>query len=244
MHKKEFAYIAIIAALLVHLVVLVVMNFVTLGEHHPEVVFVPVEMAEIEEVLEEKTLEELITERIQQDVANLVADANADQSMDRRNLVSRNQQERIDRQVDEELDELASNTFAEAERRRQEQLLDDEQERREDQIDTDHLDKFEYYNQSYNGNVTGEVNVPGREVRYLHIPGYKCKGGGMVVINVVVDRNGGVIEADLDLQHSEFSGEECIPQEALASALKSKFYVKSSAPKRSTGTITYRFVPQ
>jgi outer membrane biosynthesis protein TonB len=85
--------------------------------------------------------------------------------------------------------------------------------------------------------------LPGREARFIHIPGYKCKGGGVVKVIIVVNPTGQVVEANIDPTSSSYSG-DCLPTEALSSARKSVFFVKSDAPKRQTGSITFRFIPQ
>ena len=243
MKGTQFTYIAIIVTLLLHVVILAVLNYVPLGNTAPAPEYIAMDMMEVVEEIEERTLEEILAERIEQDIANLVADANAESSSERRNYMSESQRNRISDEVDQELQDLADQTFEAAAERRSDDPNEDPSESNPDELNTDNLDKYEYYGQSYNGNVTGEVNVPGREVRKLHIPGYKCKGGGVVVIKINVDINGNVTEAEIDPARSSFTG-ECIPEEAVSSALKSKFFVKSSAPKKSPGTITYRFIPQ
>lgn len=242
MNRKTFTYQAIILALLLHAVALGVLNFIPYQKAEEKVEFIAVDFTEIEEMQEEKTLEEMLAERIEQNVANLVSDANAEQTDQRRNFISQRQQERIDQMVEAELKKLESETFEGLEEiRGNEEANNQADEVIPDQIQD--LDSYDYYGKSYNGSVTGEVDVPGREVRYLHIPGYKCKGGGTVVLNISVDREGVVTEAEIDMTRSSFSG-DCIPGEALNGALSSRFFVKSDAPKKSPGTITYRFIPQ
>lgn len=243
MKRKDFTYQAIILALLIHVVILGAMHFVPLSEVPQETTYVAVDMAVFEEMPEERTLEEIIAERIQQDVANLISDANSEQSADRRSFVSQRQQERINQQVEQELRALEQETFDGLAEERAENQTDDPQEATDTDIPDQPLDSYDYYGKSYNGNVTAEVDVPGREVRYLHIPGYKCKGGGKVVVTINVDQKGKVTEAEIDAARSSYTG-DCIPSEAVNAALKSIFFVQSSAPKRSPGTITFRFIPQ
>lgn len=247
MKRKDFKYIAIIAALAIHAIVLAVLNYVPTQRIEQQTEYLSVEMAEFEELPEEKTLEELLASRIREDVANLVSNASAERSNERRSYTSRSQTERAEREVSEELDNFAQEEFERVRQERARREAENPQENtapHDDQmLSQEELDAYDYHGESYNGKVTGEVDVPGREIRYLHIPGYKCQGGGVVVLNIVVDRAGEVIEAEIDTGRSSFTG-DCIPSEATNSALKSKFFRKSDGPKRSVGTITYRFIPQ
>lgn len=94
------------------------------------------------------------------------------------------------------------------------------------------------------GNVTVSFSLaaPLRHAVRLPVPAYKCAGGGTVVVEIDVDRNGGVLSAAVDKGRS--SGDECMVTAALEMALRSRFNVDSSAPRRQTGSITYVFVPQ
>jgi hypothetical protein len=245
--RADFKYLAIITALALHAIVLAILNYVPMQHVDQELDYMPVDMAEFEELPEEKTLEEILAERIQEDVANLVADANTERSSQRESYSSRRQEQRAEQEVDQELEDFAREEFERVrqERAQREAANPDEDVAPDDdrKLTQEELDAYDYHGQSYNGKVTGEVNVPGREVRYLHIPGYKCRGGGVVVLNIIVDRAGDVIEAEIDPARSNYSG-DCMPSEALSSAQKSKFFKKSDGPKRSAGTITYRFIPQ
>lgn len=247
MSRRDYTYISIIAVLAIHAIVLTVLNFVPVQRVERTTEYVPVDMAEFEETPEERTLEEILAERIQEDVANLTANANTKRSNERKSYSSRRQEQRAEKEVNEELKDFADKEFElarqEREQRQATQQSEETPPENKQQLTQEELDAYDYHGQSYNGKVTGEVDVPGREIRYLHIPGYKCIGGGVVVLNILVDREGNVVEAVIDPARSSFSG-DCIPSEATGSALKSKFFKKSAAPKRTAGTITYRFVPQ
>lgn len=250
MKARERTYIAIILALAVHAIVLLILHEFPRIHKIEQTFFAEVdliEFPEIEEEAETHTLEELIAERIQQDVANLVADANSERTDQRSNFMSQAARDRIAKSVEGELKEFERQAFENAAERRSERATDTPP------VDGDAgegsagneapLDKYDYLGKSYNGNVTAEYDVPGREARKLHIPGYKCKGGGVVKIDIVVNPTGEVIEAQINTAASAYSG-ECLPTEALNSARKSVFFVKSGSPKRMSGSITFRFIPQ
>ncbi|QLG45670.1 hypothetical protein [Costertonia aggregata] len=69
-------------------------------------------------------------------------------------------------------------------------------------------------------------------------PIYTCIEGGKVVINIEVNSNGDVIEADFNAKSSGTSN-GCLVDNAIAYALKAKF--NSASKKVQKGTITYLF---
>ncbi|WP_295940222.1 energy transducer TonB [uncultured Alistipes sp.] len=93
--------------------------------------------------------------------------------------------------------------------------------------------------------VKGRVTVsfsltnPVRTSRRLHVPAYKCEGGGEVVVEITVNRAGDVVNAKV-----QSGGDDCMRSSALNSARSSRFNIDDSAPARQTGTITYIFIPQ
>lgn len=87
--------------------------------------------------------------------------------------------------------------------------------------------------------VSFSISNPTRYSRFLYKPAYRCEGGGEVVVDVVVDRGGNVLQAK-----AQSGGNECMREAATSSALISKFDINQSAPERQFGTITYIFIPQ
>ncbi len=102
--------------------------------------------------------------------------------------------------------------------------------------------------QARDARVSGGVTVsfsladPVRHAVKLPVPAYKCAGGGRVVVEVVVSRNGDVLSANVDKSRS--TADDCMTSAALEMALRARFNVDASAPSRHSGTITYAFVPQ
>jgi hypothetical protein len=76
----------------------------------------------------------------------------------------------------------------------------------------------------------------------LPIPVYLAEGGGEVVVDIMVDRDGRVIEADprANAKITDLT----ILAYAKQAAEKTLFNSDPSAPQRQKGTITYIFVPQ
>lgn len=90
------------------------------------------------------------------------------------------------------------------------------------------------------GNVTVSYDLAGRTATYLHVPAYQCREGGTVVVGITVNRNGVVIDAEVE----KASPGECIAERALQAARSSSFNADGNAPERQHGTITYVFVAQ
>ncbi len=252
MKRRERIYIAIIAALLIHALVLVMLHEIPHRRAVAPTIYSEVDLIQPIEDLEsepEKTLEQTLADRIREDVANLVADANAEKSSERRSTISQQSRNRIAEEVERDLRALERETFEGLEQKRREQQASNQESLENGGTESasgnesSAQEQYDYFGKAYNGNVTAEYDLPGREARSIHIPGYKCKGGGTVRVNIAVNQTGQVVEASIDLQHSSYSG-DCLPTEALNSARKSVFFVKSEAPKKQVGSITYRFIPQ
>lgn len=91
------------------------------------------------------------------------------------------------------------------------------------------------------GSVTVSFSLtnPVRHSRYLHIPAYLCEAGGVVVVQITVNRGGEVVAARV-----REGGDACMRDTALRAARESLFNIDQAAPERQTGTITYTFIPQ
>ena len=82
---------------------------------------------------------------------------------------------------------------------------------------------------------------PVRHHRDLYVPAYRAKGGGVVVVDVWLDRNGTVTNARI-----ASSTNPELNSQALAAAKHSRtlFRIDNTAPQSHRGTITYTFVAQ
>ena len=76
----------------------------------------------------------------------------------------------------------------------------------------------------------------------MPIPIFKCEFGGKVVVNVIVNRKGRVVKAEV--VDAESRKDDCLREVAVDAALSSEFNVDENAPERQAGTITYNFVKQ
>jgi hypothetical protein len=94
------------------------------------------------------------------------------------------------------------------------------------------------------GNGTGKSHnepylLTGRKVLNKPIPEYNCNELGRVIIQIVVDRDGNVIEANLG--KGSTTNAECLVSAAKEAALKTKWNKDENAFERHIGKITYNF---
>lgn len=77
----------------------------------------------------------------------------------------------------------------------------------------------------------------------LPIPIYTCPDGGSVTVEITVDTNGKVIDADVKAVESN-TDDYCLKEAALKAAKKSTFTYNEDSPSEQKGTITYIFTSQ
>jgi len=84
-------------------------------------------------------------------------------------------------------------------------------------------------------------NLPGRHYIELPIPIYKCEGSGTVVINIVVNQRGDIVDSKQDASSSQ---DPCLAEAAAGALKKTRFNPDDRAEPRQAGTITFHFVAQ
>lgn len=91
------------------------------------------------------------------------------------------------------------------------------------------------------GYVTVRLDIknPTRTERNLQVPAFQCEGGGEVIVEVEVGRDGKVYGAKVIS-----GGDDYMRQIALRAARSSTVNIDPNAPERHKGTITYIFIPQ
>ncbi len=107
-----------------------------------------------------------------------------------------------------------------------------------------HYEGEKIENRKVRGNVTVSFSLD-NPVRYavrMPVPAYMCEGGGEVVVDVVVNASGEVIDCKVNEALSEKN--PCLREAALSKAGSSLFNADPSAPARQRGTISYLFVAQ
>jgi len=93
----------------------------------------------------------------------------------------------------------------------------------------------------YKGQTTVSYDLSGRRHTWMPVPAYKCREGGTIVVNIVVNGNGYVVSADIDKIKSN-SDASCLVEAAKRDAERSRF--NESTTTRQQGSITYIFLPQ
>lgn len=108
--------------------------------------------------------------------------------------------------------------------------------------------RYEGEDEANSKRIRGKVTVsyslgnPLRHALRMPVPSYMCEGGGQVVVNIVVDRDGYVLSAKVNERESEKN--ECLREAALQKAEESVFNANVDAPAKQHGTIEYLFISQ
>ena len=93
----------------------------------------------------------------------------------------------------------------------------------------------------YKGETTVSYELSGRRHTRMSLPVYKCRSGGKIVVDIVVNNYGYVLTAEINTVKSQ-SDDACLIDAAKRAAIVSRFTVASQA--RQQGTITYIFQAQ
>ena len=94
----------------------------------------------------------------------------------------------------------------------------------------------------YSGPSVLSYNLDGRKKIHLANPAYRCYGGGQVTVIIFVNRNGNVVNAQINETVS--ANDKCLREYALRAARQSKFEKSITAPERQAGEIVYQFIAQ
>lgn len=153
-------------------------------------------------------------------------------------------EQQIQEQVEKELREFEAEEFAKLKKEKVKDIIVDKTKTTEDGFNTeDAKTENTATSHSFAGSVTAEWYLTQRGKEKLLKPSYVCKGGGKVKVNIIVDREGLVIEASINKKES-FYKESCIGENALAYAKKCRFSVSTVAPVQQEGWILYTFIAQ
>lgn len=104
--------------------------------------------------------------------------------------------------------------------------------------------KYEEERKEYTGPTNITYYLKNRYDRYLHVPVYKCMGGGKVVLSIVVDQKGYVVSSKVEKVASDSNEPDCLIRTAEDALSRSRFNTDFNAENRQEGRITYLFVPQ
>ncbi len=95
-------------------------------------------------------------------------------------------------------------------------------------------------NIEYSGKSSVYYKLKGRRKLYLPIPVFKCENEGKVVVQILVARNGRVLNAEV----KGIQNDKCLVEAAIQAAKRTRFNSSSKAPAKQTGSITYHFIHQ
>ena len=243
--REQFVWQAAVGALSVHVVVLLAASMWGGLPGGHRTAYAEIEFADFALPEQTQTMEEAVRERMESRmdaVRNAAADVRADRSDDIRS--SRAESERMAEEVEAELRAFEQSAFDELAEGRGNGEVPDPRDNRQDRGSVD--DRYEGWDARYDGQVTAEFDLDGRRALGLDIPGYRCRGGGVVVVTIGVAPGGEVISAVVSAVTTT-GGEgmsECLSEESLRSARRCRFQSLAGAPKRQEGTLTYRFIAQ
>ena len=231
---------AAIAALLVHVVALGILDRwgrLPAAEAQPyaQVAFEDLETRTIEEAVRDR-LEARMNERI----TNVSADARARTGENVRSSLA--EREALSEEVEAELRAFEQAAFDALSEGR----TDPSQGVSRPDRDEGPIEHYDGWDERVAGQVTAEYDLEGRKALNLNIPGYRCRGGGVVRLAIVVSPGGNVMEAAV-LSTTSDGGEVmavCFETEALRSVRQCRFQSKAEAPRRQSGTLSYRFIAQ
>ncbi len=97
--------------------------------------------------------------------------------------------------------------------------------------------------QNVEGPTTIYYELEGRHHLYLPSPVYLCEGGGVIKVEIDVNRSGYVIRSRL-LTPVPDENRKCLARAAIESAGRTRFNPSMKAQELQKGTITYHFMPQ
>lgn len=95
----------------------------------------------------------------------------------------------------------------------------------------------------YSGPSSVYYSLEGRHKIYLPIPVFKCEGDGLVVVQIVVNQAGRVIQSTI-LEKESGVQDDCLFEAALIASRKTRFNVSTTSPQQQIGKITYQFIKQ
>lgn len=93
----------------------------------------------------------------------------------------------------------------------------------------------------HTGATTVSYELSGRRHTYMPAPVYKCRSGGTISVDIVVNSNGYVLTAEINKSKSD-SDDPCLVEAARRDAERSRFNQATLA--RQQGSITYIFQAQ
>jgi len=228
---------ALIFTLSVHAVALLTLTQFTVREKAPAATI----YAELEFFEPIPTVDEEIptfSERLDEKIANLRADASSESSSEARSTgLTAAERAAMEADIASELANLESSELA--------RLAADTKEfdtvGLPSESDDKQVDTLDDWDKQYDGPVTVRFDLKDRSPSHLDVPGYQCRGRADIEVAIVVAPSGKVLSAKVI---SGATSGSCFALAAIRSAEASRFLPSSTAPRRQSGTLSYAFVAQ
>lgn len=110
------------------------------------------------------------------------------------------------------------------------------------EVTTEGMERDSIRNVIYSGKSNIHYYLENRYHLRLPVPVYLAKGGGQVIVDIQVNRDGKVVRAEA--RASGRLEDQALPQYAVSAAEQTIFNADPKAPANQKGTITYNFVRQ
>ena len=174
----------------------------------------------------------------QENINNVVTNANKEKTTYTRKSFSK---EKADREVWEELKKMEAEEFNSI--KHEESSMSKEEVEVEQSLVKETAE--ENKEASYGMDIVATANyfLPNRTPQHKPIPSYKCKTEGTVVIKIKVNQKGRVVSASID-EGKTNTQSECLRNEALHYAKKWRFTQDFSDDLRKSGWIKFVYVSQ
>lgn len=232
-------YVAIIVVMLLTIFMLAYKISAATGEYYN---FTIISMLDEEIAPEPEVEEEIHRERLEEQVEALLREARNPSSV--RNVVVNTQ----DNPTSTLRDSKGINNSVYEEARQLQEKMDANRRMMEELQSTDNSVPIQTdtppptTQETYQGPSVLSYTLDGRRAMHLPIPAYKCERGGDVTVNIEVNQNGYVVDAEVD--KSKSSPDPTLHDTAIRAAKLSRFTASSIAPKKQRGVIVYRFIAQ
>ena len=236
--------VAILYTIIVHLIVFIILVFIKVDGLKNDR-----ELGVMLDFTEEKSLEELLEEEMVEVPAEWLEQVY--EAREQASNLAVNVNEKVRDQLSTE--DYVKTLLDELEAQKDENFLED-REKWEDIISSyvydDPLpqeDLKEEEEQPFFGptNITFEFLDPplDRMKRHFTIPVYRCEGSALIVVNIVVSREGFVTDAAVS-KSSAGEASSCFTEAAIEAALTSRFRSSQNALDKHKARITYQFIAQ
>ena len=235
--------VAILYTLIFHLVVLIILIFVRVeGLKNDRELGVKLEF-------EEKTIEEILAEEEEEIPAEWLEQVMRQRELSSNRAVNLN----AEKQFSEELstNEYVKDLLDQIEMARAQEDREKLEELQAILAAADYVPPAEEFTEDDAGEFTGPTTITfefleeprQRNKVFLTIPVYRCQGSGLVRVEILVARDGSVVDAEVR-GPIEGSDRICFSDAALSAARSSKFRIQINAPEKQRALITYTFIEQ